>query len=88
MDIHEEVTLQKGEPILVSDTFYGMFVLEGNIRIFQYVENENIMAMLTGPINKWKFCIPLSKIDLNNLEATRYEILVARENKLYKFYAS
>lgn len=81
-----EVYLQEGAPLLVADDFNQIYFLDGHIRTFHHVEDDVIITNFVDVLLDWEYAIPLSRINMDNVEATRKEILRARDGKLIKFY--
>lgn len=84
--MNREVALQEGEPLLVADDFTQIYFLEGHVRTYHHVEDNVIITNFVDVLVDWEYAIPLSKINMDDVEATRKEIIEARDNKLIKFY--
>lgn len=84
----EQFGLERGDLVVVGD-FLGDDTILGSIRKFLLVtKHDGIMCYMTDPNapSVWQYCIPLSKYDINNVEATKKEILTTRNGKLIKAY--
>lgn len=84
--MNREIYLQEGASLLVTDNFYEIYSLEGRIRTYHHVEDNVIITDFDGVLVDWKYAIPLSRINMDNIEATRKEIIKAIDGKLIKFY--
>lgn len=77
----EEITLKDGQLIVCSNNFdtlkYGKGVITGFVHPYDGALKTNIGIV-------YKYCIPMSKYNPNNLEETSKWILTVKNNKLVK----
>lgn len=76
----EEVVVYEGEYIIVSDRLKRLEQGLGTIRKFTKISEEFIFTTQ----EYWKYCIPFSKLNPDDLEATKKEILTVKNGKLVK----
>lgn len=81
----EEVTIKEGDLVYAFDCINRL--QEYNIklgkfeRLCQYLDNSGLFYV-SGI--KWLYCIPFSKFNPDDMEATRKEVLTVRNGKLVK----
>lgn len=76
----EEVVVYEGEYIIVSDRLERLAQGFGTIRKFTKISEEFIFTTQ----EYWKYFIPFSKFNPDDLEATKKEILMVKNGKLVK----
>lgn len=77
----EEVELKEGEFVVVSDSIDYITKGLGNIRKVQRI-NERCICISYSEF--YKYCIPFSKFNPNDMEETRKHILTVKNGKLVK----
>lgn len=76
----EEITLKKGERIVVSDNIYALLNGLGVVEIFDKIKCKSIYD---SQLRLWSYCIPYSQFKEKN---TKHDILCIRHGKLVRYY--
>lgn len=85
----EEIKLEKGDVIVCSDVLE--YITNGSGYIGKYdkiygAKKDIGVSYGTGSFSHFKYCILFSKFNLNDLEATKKEILTVKNGKLVKVF--